>query len=71
MKYTVIIEQGESSFGVYIPDLPGCMAAGETKDEALSIIKDAMEFHLEGMIERGDSIPKPHCFSELVDVNAA
>ncbi len=71
MKYTVIIEQGESSYGAYVPDLPGCVAAGETKDEVLNLIKEAMEFHLEGLKEKGDKIPDPHCFSEVVDINAA
>jgi predicted RNase H-like HicB family nuclease len=49
MKYTVILEQGETSYGAYVPDLPGCIAVGETKHEALLLIKEAIEFHLEGI----------------------
>ncbi len=71
MQYTVIIEKGESSYGAFVPDLPGCIAAGETKEEALQLIKEAMEFHLEGLKEDGKTIPEPHCSSEVVEVNAA
>jgi len=49
MRYMVIIEQGPSSFGAYFPDLPGCIAAAETKQEALKLIQGAIEFHLEGV----------------------
>jgi predicted RNase H-like HicB family nuclease len=69
MKYTVIIEKGDSSFGAYVPDLPGCIAAGETKEEALSLIKEAIEFHLEGLREEGQEAPEPHSYSAVVEVN--
>jgi predicted RNase H-like HicB family nuclease len=70
MKYTVILEQGNSSFGVYVPDLPGCIAAAETKEEALQLIAEAIEIHLEDLRERGEEIPKPHSFVETVEVAA-
>jgi predicted RNase H-like HicB family nuclease len=70
MKYTVIIEKGENSFGAYVPDLPGCVAVGETREEALRLIQEAIEFHLEGMKEDGLSIPEPTSTSELVEVMA-
>jgi predicted RNase H-like HicB family nuclease len=47
MEYLVIVEQGETSFGVYVPDLPGCVAVGETKEEALDLIREAIDLHLE------------------------
>lgn len=59
MKYTVILEKGESSYGAYVPDLPGCIAAGETEEQTLSLIKEAIEFHLEGFREEGRAIPEP------------
>lgn len=60
MEYVVILEEGPKSWGAYVPDLPGCVAAGETKAEALKLIREAIEFHLEGLKEDGDPIPQPH-----------
>jgi predicted RNase H-like HicB family nuclease len=71
MRYTVIVEQGESSWGAYVPDLPGCIAAGETREEVLHLIREAIEFHIEGLRESGEVVPEPHSISELVDVDAA
>jgi predicted RNase H-like HicB family nuclease len=71
MKYTVILEEGESSFGAFVPDLPGCIAVGESKDEALGLIKEAIEFHIEGLKESREVIPKPHCDFAYVEINAA
>ena len=59
MKYTVIIEKGERSYGAFIPDLPGCIAVGESNEEALKLIKEAIEFHLEGLKEEEERIPMP------------
>ena len=70
MKYTVILEQGTSSFGAYVPDLPGCVAAAETREEALQLIAEAIEIHLEDLRERGEEIPKPQTFVETVEVAA-
>ena len=70
MQYTVILEKGDNGFGAYVPDLPGCVAVGETKEEALHLIQEAIEFHLEGMREAGQAIPEPVSISELVDVAA-
>ncbi len=71
MQYTVILERGESSYGAYVPDLPGCIAAGKTKEETLQLIQEAVEFHLEGLKEEGKRIPQPHSSSEIIKVNAA
>ena len=71
MRYLVVVEEGQSSFGAYVPDLPGCVAAGETREEALALIRDAIEFHIEGLKEAGQSIPRPSSTAEVVDVHAA
>ncbi len=70
MQYLVIIEQGSSSFGAYVPDLPGCVAVGDTRVEVTQLIHEAIEFHLEGMKEDGLTIPAPHSSSELIEVRA-
>ena len=49
MRFTVVVEEGESSFGAFVPDLPGCVAVGETREETLRLIKGAIELHLEGL----------------------
>jgi len=71
MKYTVIIEQGDSSFGAYVPDLPGCIAVGESKDEVLELIKESIEFHIDGLKDDGVAIPEPHFDFARIDVNVA
>lgn len=71
MQYAVVIERGQSSFGAYVPDLPGCVAVGETEAEARGLIREAIEFHLEGMREDGDPIPPPTAHVEYVEVAAA
>jgi len=71
VRYVVIVEQGEKSFGAYVPDLPGCVAVGETKEEALRLIREAIELHLEEMREEGLPVPQPSSSSEYVEVGAA
>lgn len=71
MRYVVIIEKAESSFGAYVPDLPGCIAAAETKEEVLELIQEAIEFHIEGLREDGMPVPEPTSSSEVVEVRAA
>jgi predicted RNase H-like HicB family nuclease len=70
MRYMVIVEKGNDSFGMYVPDLPGCVAVGETREEALRLIREAIEFHLEGMREEGLPIPEPLSSGEYVEVGA-
>ena len=71
MKYTVVIEQSDTGFGAFVPDLPGCIAAGDSRDEIVSLIKEAIEFHIEGLIEAGEKVPEPHCDALQIDVDAA
>jgi predicted RNase H-like HicB family nuclease len=67
MRYAVIIEKGEDSYGAYVPDLPGCVAVGDTPEEVKTLIQEAIEFHLEGLQEDGESIPQPNSFIEYVE----
>ena len=59
MEYIVIFEEGENSCSAYVPDLPGCIAAGETIEEVRELIAEAIEFHIEGLREDGDVVPHP------------
>jgi predicted RNase H-like HicB family nuclease len=70
MRYLVVVEKGPTSFGAYVPDLPGCIAVGETREEVLASIHEAIELHLEGLKQNGQPIPAPSSSSELVDVAA-
>lgn len=69
LNYTIILEKGDSSYGAYVPDLPGCVAVGETKEEALQLIREAILFHLEDMQNEGRSIPEPVSTSETVSLS--
>ena len=71
MKYAVIVEKGDNSFGAHVPDLPGCVAVAETKDEVLELIQEAIEFHLESLREDGQPIPLPSSSVEYIEVRAA
>jgi predicted RNase H-like HicB family nuclease len=68
MKYVVIIEKGASSLGAYIPDLPGCAVVGETREEAIKLIREAVELHIASMRERGERVPEPASSTEFVQV---
>ena len=70
MRYLVVIEEGPTSFGAYVPDLPGCIAAGESREEVLQLIQEAIEFHLEEIKEKGHRLPQPHSSSAFVDIHA-
>lgn len=59
MEYVVIFEKGENSYGASVPDLPGCIAVGETIEEVRELIAEAIEFHIEGLREDGDVVPSP------------
>ncbi len=71
MRYLVIVEKGPTSYGAHVPDLPGCIAAGETREEALALIREAIELHLEDLKREGQPIPTPSSTSEVVEVKAA
>ena len=71
MRYLVILEKGESSWGAHVPDLPGCIAVAETRQEVTALIKDAIAFHLAGLREHGEPIPLPASESECIEIDAA
>jgi predicted RNase H-like HicB family nuclease len=71
MKYMVVVEKGEASYGAHVPDLPGCIAVGQSREEVLGLIREAIEFHIEGLKEAGEPVPLPSSMSEYVDVDAA
>ena len=70
MKFAVVIEKGESSWGAYVPDLPGCVAAAESRDEVYALIREAIGMHLEGMREGGEPIPAPQSEADYIEVPA-
>ena len=70
MKYLVVVEGGATSFGAYVPDLPGCIAVGSSRAEVMELIHDAIEMHLESLREQGHSLPVPQSSSELIEVHA-
>ena len=69
MRYAIVIEDAGPNFSAYVPDLPGCVAAGESEEEVLQLIQEAIEFHLEGLKEDGSPVPEPHSFSRVVEVS--
>jgi predicted RNase H-like HicB family nuclease len=71
MRYMVVIERGETSWGAHVPDLPGCIAVGETREEALELIREAIQFHIEGLKQDGLPVPSPSSESEFIEVSAA
>jgi len=71
MKYLVVVEQGKDGWGAHVPDLPGCIAAGETREEALRLIREAIAFHIEGLLEAGETVPSPSSEGEVIEVDAA
>ncbi|MBI4658511.1 MAG: type II toxin-antitoxin system HicB family antitoxin [Verrucomicrobia bacterium] len=68
MRYAVVIEKSDTGYGAYVPDLPGCVAVGETVEETSRLIKEAIEFHLEGMREDGLAAPEPTSVTDYVEV---
>ena len=71
MQYTIVIEQTPRNFSAYVPDLPGCIATGATREDVVGQIREAIEFDIEGMREQGESVPEPQCTAAVVDVAAA
>ena len=71
-RYAVVIEGQEGSYSAYVPDLPGCVAAGETIEEVRRLMREAIESHIAGMIEDGEPIPEPvaiDAYCETVEVS--
>ena len=70
MRYVVVIDEGPTSFGAYVPAVPGCIAVGESRAEVLQLIEEAVEFHLEGIREQGHQLPQPRSSIEFIEVHA-
>jgi predicted RNase H-like HicB family nuclease len=67
----VVIERGPSSWGAHVPDLPGCIAVGETRDEVVRLVREAISIHIEQLRRDGLPVPKPTSEGEFVEVEAA
>jgi predicted RNase H-like HicB family nuclease len=71
MTYTVIYEKGPTSWGAYVPDLPGVITVGDSREEVEQLIQEAIQFHLEGMRSEGMEIPAPASFAGSVEIGGA
>ena len=67
-QYTVIYEWGKRNWSAYVPDLPGCIATGKTRKETERVIREAIQFHIEGLIKRGEPVPEPSVEAGTVSV---
>jgi predicted RNase H-like HicB family nuclease len=67
-RFLIIIEQGSHNYSAYVPDLPGCIATGNTVEEVKTNMREAIKMHLEGMIEDQEPIPAPQTMAEYVDI---
>ena len=68
MRYAIVIEQADANYSAYVPDLPGCIATGATIEEVEQQIREAVEFHLDGMLEDGVALPLPSSKVEYIEV---
>ena len=71
MRYMVVVERGETSWGAHVPDLPGCVAVGESREDVLKLVREAIEFHIDGLKQDGLPVPVPSSEGEFVEVGAA
>jgi predicted RNase H-like HicB family nuclease len=71
MRYLVVVEKGDSGFGAYVPDLPGCIAAAESEAEVVALIREAIELHIEDLRQQGEIVPEPASTSAVVEIDAA
>ena len=70
MRYLIVVEPTNTGFSAYSPDLPGCVATGRTREEVEREMREAIEFHIEGMREDGYDVPPPQTYSTYVEVPA-
>ena len=68
MEYTIVIEKAPGNYAAYVPDLPGCVATGGTRDEAIREIGTAIVLHIESLREHGEPVPAPLCTAAVVEV---
>jgi len=67
-RFLIVIEKGDHNYSAYVPDLPGCIATGDTVEEVKANMREAIKMHLEGMVEDQESIPPSQTLAEYVDV---
>ncbi len=65
-RYLIVLEKGNRNYSAFSPDIPGCVATGRTIEETIDSMRSALEFHIEGMIESGESLPKPRSLEDYV-----
>lgn len=70
MRYAIVVEKAGSNYSAYVPDLPGCVATGATVEETEHEIREAIEFHIEGLIEDGLPVPQPVSIVEYLEIAA-
>ena len=59
MRYAVVIENAGNNYSAYVPDLPGCVAVGESRDQAMQLVREAVQMHIESLRENGEAVPFP------------
>jgi predicted RNase H-like HicB family nuclease len=69
MRFAVLLEETRTGYSAHVPDLQGCVAAGETREETIQLIREAIEFHLKGMKLHGESVPAPTSTCEYVEID--
>ncbi len=69
-EYAVVFEKGAANWSAYVPDLPGCIATGDTREELVGLIREAIEFHIEGLKQHGEPVPEPTSQAANVRVSA-
>ncbi len=70
MRYAIVVEKAENNYSAYVPDLPGCVATGATVEETEREIREAITFHIEGLIEDGFPVPPPVSIVEYLEITA-
>jgi predicted RNase H-like HicB family nuclease len=71
VEFLVVVEKGKASYGAYVPDLPGCVAVGESRREVLKLIREGIQIHIQAMRQAGEPVPTPTSKSEIVKIRAA
>ena len=69
MRYAIVIEKAATNYAAYVPDLPGCIATGATRDETETLIREAIAFHLEGLQADGEPFPPPSSQVDYIEVS--
>lgn len=68
MRYLVVVERGRIGWGAHVPDVPGCVAAADSRDEVIELIHDALDRHIKGLLAEGLPVPPPAASAAMVNV---